>query len=234
MSIRRWVCHATDQTFAPVQQTCTALMSLCNMREGRTLYKIATFVTLGMLPLSAAAFDVTADRILGVYGNSEYGENDWNADGFSDLAVLAISSQGDAVDVYLATSDPETGLLDVTDVAYGILPYDRRATYGIGPGHEAYEPVVSYQTDSRRTLYLSINARGTASGVLSVSTFAPADDATRSTQVCEFMYVDLYGSGVAPRAMVLGPDGVKTEYALDQEPVLMQWTWRDLPNPCLP
>lgn len=191
-------------------------------------------MTLWILPLTAAAFEVTADLILGVYGNSEYGENDWNADGFSDLAVLAISSQGDAVDVYLATSDPETGQLSIADVAYGVLPYDLRATYGIGPGHDMYEPVISYQTDSGRTLYLSINARDTRSGVLSVSTFAPADDATRSTQVCEFMFVDLYDTGAAPRAMVLGPDGGKTEYALDQEPLLTQWTWRNLPNPCLP
>ncbi len=200
-------------------------------------------VTLGLLtivagPVFADPFMISADRVLGVYRAEEYGDNDWNGDGYTDLAVIAISQSGDAVDLYLATSDPETAALRVTDVAYGLLPYDPdrigQVIYDIGPGHEIYEPLISYSVKDGGSMYVSVNARETGSGVLSVSSYGPRQDDGTATVICEFTFVDIYGLEELPDAVVRGPDGVETRFAPGPEPILAQWRYTDLPSVCLP
>ena len=189
-------------------------------------------------PTLADPFVVSADRILGVYGTAEYGDNDWNNDGNADLAVIAISESGDAVDLFLATSDPATATLRVTDVAYGLLPYDPRRTdevsYNIGPGHEIYEPIISYSVKGGNALSFSVNAREINSGGFSIATRGPRQDDGTSTTICEFNFVSLHGDDAAPEALVLGPDGVEMRFAPGAEPILSEWHYTDLPTVCLP
>ena len=51
-------------------------------------------------PAVSAPLMIEADKVLGVYAISEYGENDWNNDDHSDLAVLAVSDAGDGAVSY--------------------------------------------------------------------------------------------------------------------------------------
>ncbi|EBA11438.1 hypothetical protein [Roseobacter sp. CCS2] len=192
-------------------------------------------------PAIAAPFMIEADRILGVYAISKYGENDWNRDDHADLAVIAISKTGDSVDLYLATSDPITSVVDVTEVAHDVLPYDPTridVTYDIGPAHSLYEPEIVYRSrDTEKMLLITTNPRIEGSGISRIATFQQKDAAGGHDRVCEIVFIPDTEVAEQTRpayATIIGPDGVETRYDPGPEPVLTDWTWRDLPRPCLP
>lgn len=186
-------------------------------------------------PVMAEPLMIDADRILGVYAADEYGDNDWNGDNHTDLAVLAISEAGDAVDLYLATSDPATGALRVTQVGRDILPYDPdrvHASYRVGPAHEAYEPEIEYRFGDR-ALLMTTNPSDQDAGLLSVRTYAFDADAQLADRICEIFFIDPYAPTAPGAARVIGPDGGLLTYDPGSAPLLATWHWRDaLPAFC--
>ncbi len=199
---------------------------------------IAACFLLLTAPVRAEEMIIPTERVLGVYGVSEYGDNDWNGDGHSDLAVLAISDNGDAVDLILATSDPQTGVLSVTDVAAGILPYDpsRTAlTYSIGPAHEAYQPeIVIRDADLALTLIITTERLANGPVLLRVVAFRENAESGRSDMVCEINYLDSLDFEGPGSAAITGPDGVEITYEPPLTPSLLNWRLTDLPGPCVP
>lgn len=189
-------------------------------------------------PAHAEVMMMPAERVLSVYGISEYGENDWNGDDHSDLAVLAISDSGDAIDLIFATSDPETGILSVTDVAAGILPYDparTTLTYYIGPAHEAYQPEIMIRdADLGHNLTITTERVEDDPVLLRVAAFRENPESGRSDMVCEINYLDLVDFEGPGTATIIGPDGDEITYEPALLPSLLNWHLTDLPGPCVP
>ncbi len=190
-------------------------------------------------PAMAEPLLIAPERVLGVFDANEYAGNDWNRDEYQDLTVIAISQSGDAVDLYLATSDPVTGALTVTDVAYGILPYDPDrigdVRYEIFPSHETYDPVVGYNSEvSGKSLYIRIGAREVGSDIMDVLALTSTEPGQPSKTNCEIWFVNIFEENFVPHATVLSPDGEETTYNPGAPPLLADWHHTDLPNPCLP
>lgn len=113
-----------------------------------------TAILLMCVPGFALAQDPTieADRVLGVFGVSEYADNILNNDDYVDLSVLAISENRQSVDLYFAVSDPETGQLEISEIARDILPYHPEwqgdVKYLIWPENSSYLPTVFVESVS--------------------------------------------------------------------------------------
>ncbi len=189
----------------------------------------------------ASPVTIAADRILGVYGQEEYGENDWNGDDHSDLAVLAVSEAGDSVDLYLATSDPGTGLRAVTEVIRAILPYDPVSVasggleYNVSPAHEGYKPEVHISSSATlaRTSIIT-NPRVEGSGIVRIASSRRVPGTNRAEVICEIVFVEYGVEGFEPWAKVIAPDGTELSYNPGPGPLLSDWNYTDLPAPCLP
>lgn len=196
------------------------------------------------LPVFSEPYMVSTENVLGVYGTTEYGENDWNNDGHSDLAVLVISDSGDSVDLYLATSDPETGTREVTEVVRSILPYDQNRSgdlqYSIGPAHELYEPEIILESIANgTTLSILINPRSEAPSILRINAWKRRPDDTLK-KICGVEISAGYDNPSAPLKAtdIHSSSGALGAGALDfdpgREPLLTEWTYEDLLAPCLP
>lgn len=180
---------------------------------------------------------IEADRILGIFGATEYADNLLNDDAYVDLSVLAISENRQSVDLYFAVSEPETGQLMVREIARKIMPYypawrgDVR--YSIHPHSDAYLPTVFVESVSSQNKFQFMTFPNEKGSVIANAEIFQRDKNDRQNLYsCDLNYVFPYDPEIPPKGRVIDQNGTEIALIPGAPPVMTNWSYADFAESC--
>lgn len=187
--------------------------------------------------LSYAQTLIEADRIVGVFRATEYAANDLNHDNFTDLSVLAISESGNALDLYTAISDPQTGQLGISEVAYEILPYHSSwrgdLRYSIGPNNDDYLPQVFIESKSLPSVfYFKTILSDDHLVIANAEIFQSHPNDGRRRYSCELVHLTPFMPSEPAIGRILSSDGTEVTFDPGKPPKLTEWSYADFLEEC--